>query len=204
MIFALYHTKGQMSTPFLRSKSRPWIFAHVFNVPLSSLQRLFISAGKCGIPQAPNTPYNTKTQISCQRKQKTKRAFVEGSAGAHLYTVAKFQGLHLSNGVGIVLWRSLFFLTRTSLCFYPSLPSVWMAISSLDASCRCMAHKWVGVDIHNCSGEITANVSGWAGPIDIWYCIMTSLTTAVLGSNVGWLMALVLAEHDTPSSGNSK
>ena len=35
MLFAPYRTKVQMSTPFLRD--RPWNFAHVFNVALSSL-----------------------------------------------------------------------------------------------------------------------------------------------------------------------
>ena len=39
MIFALYRTKVQMSTLFLRD--RPGNFAHVFNVPLLSLLRMF-------------------------------------------------------------------------------------------------------------------------------------------------------------------
>ena len=88
VIFALHHTKVQMSTPFLRV--RPWNYAHVFNLPLPSLLRMgffvfvFFSPKMWGPLRPKIYPKNTKKTNIWRKKYKK---IVKGPAGAHLTRV---------------------------------------------------------------------------------------------------------------------
>ena len=107
VIFALHHTKVQMSTPFLRD--RPWNFAHVFNVSLSSLLRMFVFSQEMWDPLRPK-----KKQISGEKKKKKKKP-LRKRLGRGTLNTWKNQGLSLKNGVDVGLWRNSGFCAWTSL-----------------------------------------------------------------------------------------
>ena len=95
---------------------RPWNFAHVFNVPLPSLLRMFFSFSlEIWDPLRPKYPKKYKTQISGEKKKKIKIPIRKRLGRGTLNTCAKFQGLSLKNGVDIGLWRNLGFYAWTSL-----------------------------------------------------------------------------------------
>ena len=83
-----------MSTPFWGV--RPWNVAHVFNVPLPSLLRMFFffhlfsSAENVGTQTSPK---NTETQKSGKKKKKKKKHSLKARQG-HIKQVCKFQGLN--------------------------------------------------------------------------------------------------------------
>ena len=91
--FALNRTKVQMSTPFLRV--RPWNFAHVCNVPLPSLLRMFwvFFSAKMWGPLKPK--YLQKIQKPKYLAKKTKRKKKKKSLKArqgHIKHVCKISG----------------------------------------------------------------------------------------------------------------
>ena len=96
MIFAFYHTKIKMSTPFLRHI--PWNFAHVLNVPLprNYKEKKTLEMWE---PLRPKYPKNYKNPKYLSKKKNFCKTLGRGT----LNTCAIFQG-HLSeSGVDTAL-----------------------------------------------------------------------------------------------------
>ena len=117
MVFALYRTKIQISTPFLRDKRDPEILHTWLMCPCRALYECVIR-WNCGIPQGPYIPKNTKKQLLLSgeqhKKQKTKQSWK--ARQGHVKPVRIFSGSYLSKAAWalIGLWRNLSFYAWTS------------------------------------------------------------------------------------------
>ena len=75
MIFARLPNKSQNVHAVFES---PRIFVRVYCAPVEPFANVFFWAGNCGILQDPNTPKNTKTQISGEKRRKKRQRFGRG------------------------------------------------------------------------------------------------------------------------------
>ena len=144
MIFALFHTKVQVSTQF--SRGVPWIFAHAFNVPLPSLLWFIFFSLEMWDRLRPKYPEKYKNPNIWRGKKKKKSKKARRGHTKHTRVCAKFQGLISQKR------REHWTLTEFGVLGYLEAACMYYLLLYVPPGLRRFQKKWanVGTSSHRC------------------------------------------------------